>query len=110
MEFRPIPRKALPHTVEYKKPKGKPDVWSEQETETLTLKHVYLEPRSELDQMGINTQENFRAVMYWDSKHSTSAEFESGAEIVFNGKAFKIKSFEEWYAGERLHHVRLILE
>lgn len=104
----PIKRRLLIHSIEYKQ-KQEDDGWGNEYAEPLTIEKVRVEPKTKLVRSGTGESVESTTTVFWDVVFSTPATFVKGSKLTFNGNEMELRQVDEFYDGEKLHHLELRL-
>lgn len=98
----------LIHSIEYKE--IEPDEgWGVVFKETKTINQVRVEPKTKLVRSGTGESVESTTTIFWDVVFSTPATFVKGSKLTFNGNEMELRQVDEFYDGEKLHHLELRL-
>jgi len=104
----PIKRRLLIHSIEYKE-KQEDDGWSGEYKEPQTINQVRVEPKTKLVRSGTGESVESTTTIFWDVVFSTPITFVKGSRITFNNNEMELRQVDEFYDGEKLHHLELRL-
>lgn len=104
--MRPIPKKLLIHSAELSTPQSC-DVWQKVSySESVTLRHVRIEPCTKIVLGADNTQRQQTATLFFDTANSSPSdtEFTVGQRVQALGQTYAVLTVERLYDNRRLHH------
>ena len=104
----PIKRRLLIHSIEYKE-KQEDDGWGNEYKEPQTINQVRVEPKTKLVRSGTGESVESTTTVFWDVVFSTPATFVKGSKLTFHGNEMELRQVDEFYDGEKLHHLELRL-
>ena len=105
---KPIKRRLLIHEVVYEK-KQEDDGWSGEYATPVTIEKVRLEPKTKLVRSDTGDSVESTTTLFWDVVFSSPVNWVLNSKVTFNGKNMEIKQVDEFYDGEKLHHLELRL-
>lgn len=110
VKVKPIPKKVLPHSIEYERYSGEGRNGPTYDM-AITVKNVRIEPTSEKIVDGNGEQIQLKSKLFIDAVNSTPAVHLKAKSIVhFNGNDYYIQSVAPYYANStNVHHWELRL-
>ena len=110
MSIRPIPKKLLIHSVEYRE-HLEDDRWGDGFADPVTLEFVRVEPATSMNRDTSKEEVVARSVLYIDRTHSKPfVQPKEKDRIIFGGEEYEVHKVDVHYAfGPRIHHLEVEL-
>jgi hypothetical protein len=111
MSIKPIPKSLLIHTAVYEEFLNN-ERWGETFAAPVALLNVRVQPAKGLIKDTIREAISARAVLFFDTEHSTPAmeNFVIKSKITFDNEVYTINDVQTFYAfGDTPHHYEMIL-
>lgn len=112
MSYKPIPKKALIHTIIYTEKSDNTGGWGgSSENEPETIKHVRVEPKNSVKKTAENEEKLVKGLLFLDAKYSKPfKELVVDSEIKFGGQSLTVLSCEPAYTDSfEPHHYEVEL-